>query len=198
VKTTGLVGLYLSAVVLANVTFALWGMAVEPWNSMLLIGLDLTARDHLHEAWGGRGLAWKMGLLILTGSLLSIALGLLTAGGLTTAIDGGVVRVAIASGAGFAAAALVDVVTFGVLKQRWLRINGSNVAAALVDSFVFPAVAFGEFGLELGLYFAAVKVIGGALWWLALGGWRDLAGLRGRRRSPASADPAPSHPEATL
>src|SRR4051812_28633349 len=100
-KTVALVTMYLSAVVLANVTFAVWGMAVEPWNSMLLIGLDLTSRDHLHEAWGGRGLAWKMGLLILAGTLLSILFGLITANAFATVIDGGVVRVALASGAAF-------------------------------------------------------------------------------------------------
>jgi hypothetical protein len=187
VKTLALVTLYLGAVVLANVGFAAFGMAVEPWTSMLLIGLDLTSRDHLHQAWGGRGLVWKMGALILTGSALSALIGLLTGGLLTTAIDGGVVRVSAASAAAFAAAASVDALTFGVLRQRWLRINGSNAAGAVVDSFVFPAVAFAEIDGGLGLYFAAVKFTGGALWWLILGGWRDVARLLGRRSAAQTA-----------
>jgi uncharacterized PurR-regulated membrane protein YhhQ (DUF165 family) len=193
-KTSALIALYLGAIVLANVSFAIWGLAVEPWNSMLLIGLDLTARDHLHEAWGRRGLAWKMGLLILAGSALSALLGLATAGLVATTIDGGVVRVAIASAAGFGAAGVADVLTFGLLPHRWLRINGSNGVAALVDSFVFPAVAFGEFDLAIGLYFATVKIGGGALWWLALGGWREVAGWLGRPRPTGDAEPAPGEP----
>jgi hypothetical protein len=34
----GAVGMYLGAVVLANVLFGVWGFAVEPWVSMVLIG----------------------------------------------------------------------------------------------------------------------------------------------------------------
>lgn len=166
VGTVGLVLMYLGAVVLANVTFGVWGMAVEPWNSMLLIGLDLTARDRLHEAWGRRGLVWKMGALILAGSAISALFG---------ALFEGVVRVAVASAVAFAATATVDAVVFGYLPRRWLRINGSNAVSALVDSFVFPSVAFGVVDWDLVLYFAAVKFIGGAIWWLALGGWRDLS-----------------------
>ena len=179
-KTTALVVMYLAAVVLANVTFALWGMTVEPWNSMLLIGLDLTSRDYLHRAWGGRGLAWKMAALILTGSALSALFGVLTGGELATAVEGGIVRVAVASAAGFASAGTVDALTYGVLRQRWLRINGSNAVSALVDSCVFPFVAFGVVDWSLAAYFAVVKFVGGALWWLALGGWRDLLRLLGR------------------
>ena len=166
IGTVGLVLMYLGAIVLANVTFGVWGMAVEPWNSMLLIGLDLTARDRLHEAWGRRGLVWKMGALILAGSAISALFGLLFEG---------VVRVAVASAAAFASTATVDALVFGLLPRRWLRINGSNAVGAVVDSFVFPTVAFGVVDWDLVLYFAAVKFIGGAIWWLALGGWRDLA-----------------------
>lgn len=180
-KTAALIGMYLGAVVIANVGFATWGMASEPWISMMLIGFDLTSRDYLHQAWHGQGLAWKMGGLILAGSALSALLGLVTGGLFTTVIDGGVMLVSVASAASFLAAATVDALTYSVLGQRWLRINGSNAASAVVDSFVFPAVAFGAFDLGFGLYFAAVKFIGGAFWWLALGGWRDVARLLGRR-----------------
>jgi uncharacterized PurR-regulated membrane protein YhhQ (DUF165 family) len=179
-----LIAMYLAAIVGANVSFAIWGMAVEPWISMMLIGLDLTSRDYLHRAWGHRGLAWKMSLLILSGSALSAALGLLlpvvTGADLTTIIEGGIVRVAFASAAAFAAAGMIDALTYGVLRQRWLRINGSNLVAGLVDSAVFPIVAFGELNWWLIFYFGAVKFLGGAFWWLVLGGWRDVLALLGR------------------
>ena len=173
IETVGLVALYLGAIVLANVTFGIWEMASEPWNSMLLIGLDLTTRDRLHEAWGRRGLAWKMGALILAGSALSAVLGAIFAEG--------VVRVAIASAAAFGSAALVDTAVFGLLRRRWVRVNSSNAVAGLVDSVVFPTVAFGELDWALAAYFAAVKFIGGAIWWLVLGGWRELAGQAPQR-----------------
>lgn len=185
-KVVLLIGMYLGAVVLANVLFAQFGMAVEPWVSMLLIGLDLTSRDHLHQAWGGRGLPWKMGALILGGSALSALLGQFTGDATTGAVAGGVTLVAVASAAGFASAATVDAVTYGLLRQRWLRVNGSNLVGGLVDSAVFPWVAFSAIDWPLAVYFAAVKFIGGALWWLALGGWRDLRRLIGRATGSAA------------
>ncbi len=183
-KTVSLIVMYLAAIVLANVATALWGLAVEPWNSMVLIGLDLTTRDYLHRAWGHQGLAWKMGLLILTGSALSALLGLVlpfVGPEPPMAIEGGIVRVALASAAAFAAAGTIDTLTYGVLRQRWLRINGSNLVAGLVDSAVFPIVAFNELNWWLIFYFGAVKFIGGAGWWLVLGGWREVLQLLGRR-----------------
>ena len=170
VSSTALVAMYLGAIVLANVTFGVWGMAVEPWNSMMLIGLDLTSRDRLHEAWGRRGLVWKMGALILAGSAISALFGIVLEG---------VVRVAIASAAAFATTAIVDAVLFGILRRRWLRVNGSNAVSALVDSAVFPTVAFGVVDWELVAYFAAVKFVGGAFWWLVLWGWRDILPRQG-------------------
>ena len=166
IGTVGLVAMYLGAVVLANVSFGIWGMVVEPWISMFLIGLDLTSRDRLHEAWGHRALVPKMTALILAGSAISALFGL---------VFEGVVLVAVASAVAFASTATVDALVFSVLPRRWLRINGSNAVGAVVDSFVFPTVAFGVVDWDLVVYFAAVKFIGGAIWWLVLGGWRDLA-----------------------
>jgi hypothetical protein len=47
-------------------------------------------------------------------------------------------------------------------------------AVGLVDSFVFPVVAFGTLEWDQVAYFAIVKFVGGAIWWLVLGGWRDV------------------------
>lgn len=184
--TGPLIAAYLVAIVGANAAFALWGLAVEPWNSLLLIGLDLTVRDVLHRAWGGRGLAWKMAGLILVGSLLSALLGLLTGDATAGTIEGGVLRVAAASGLAFGSAATVDAVTYGLLRRAWLRVNGSNLLGALADSAVFPWVVFGVVDWSLAVYFAVVKFGGGFLWWLVLGGWRDLRTLVAPPRATAS------------
>lgn len=146
--------LYLGAVIVANLTVTAFGPASAIAVAFLFIGLDLTARDQLHDAWHGEGLLWKMAGLIAAGSLLSWLL------------NRDSQQVAIASFAAFAAAASVDAIVYHFLRRypRWLRINGSNVPSAAVDSVVFPLLAFGGFpwAIILGQFLA--KTLGGFLW----------------------------------
>jgi queuosine precursor transporter len=146
--------MYLVAIILANLSSAFFGPSASVVNAFLFIGLDLTARDKLHEAWCKRGLVWKMGLLIISGSFLSWLLNR-NAG-----------MIAVASCAAFACAALIDAVVYQLLHQRsyMIKVNGSNVFGALVDSLVFPTIAFGVFlpWVTLGQFVA--KVTGGAIW----------------------------------
>lgn len=157
--------LYLAAIVSANLLVAQFGPSIAVLNAFLFIGLDLTARDHLHEQWHNRGLVWKMTLLIATGSALSWFLNR----------DAG--QIALASFAAFACAGVADALVYQVLgaKARLLKINGSNVVSAGVDSFVFPALAFGFpllWGIMLGQF--AAKVLGGGLWSLIIEGVRKM------------------------
>ena len=150
------VSLYLGAIVLANLSVARFGMWASVINAFLFIGLDLVARDRLHEAWHERGLIWKMALLIAAGSLLSYALNR-NAG-----------MIAIASFVAFTLAAVTDTLVYAAARRAgwsWLqRSNGSNIASAAVDSLVFPWIAFGGFQPVItGLQFVA-KVSGGAAW----------------------------------
>jgi hypothetical protein len=140
--------------VLANLVTARFGPKASILNAFLFIGLDLTSRDRLHEAWNGRGLIWKMGLLIATGSLLSFLLNR----------DAGMI--AVASFVAFACASVVDTIAFHLLRGRaWMvKVNGSNVASALVDSLIFPTIAFGGFLPWITLGQFAAKVGGGAVW----------------------------------
>ena len=153
--------LYLVAIVLANLSVAAFGASVTILNAFLFIGLDLTARDQLHEAWRGNNLLLKMAALIAAGSLLSWVLNR----------DAG--PIALASFVAFASAATVDTIVYQLLGglPRWLRINGSNVPSAAVDSLVFPTLAFGGFlwGITLGQF--AAKVLGGFLWSLLFRWW---------------------------
>jgi uncharacterized PurR-regulated membrane protein YhhQ (DUF165 family) len=159
-----LITLYLGAIVTANLSVATFGPGVVILNSFLLIALDLTTRDRLHEMWHRRGLVWKMGLLIATGSILSFA------------INAGAGQIALASFLAFAGAALVDTFVFSRLwRKKWLvRSNLSNVASAAVDSLLFPAIAFGAFlpWIILGQFVA--KVSGGFIWSLILGTTRQV------------------------
>ena len=45
-----LIGMYLAAIVAANLSVAAFGLAVSIANAFIFIALDLTSRDRLHEA----------------------------------------------------------------------------------------------------------------------------------------------------
>lgn len=153
---------------LANLTTAAFGPAWSIVNAFLFIGLDLTARDKLHDAWHGRGLVWKMAVLIAVGSLLSYA------------INRNAGQIALASFVAFALASVADTLVYAILRRRnasyMRRINGSNVAGATVDSIVFPTFAFGGFDPLITASQFMAKVGGGFLWSLVLrrnrAGWR--------------------------
>ena len=161
-----LVVLYLSAIVAANLSVAWFGPAASILNAFLFIGLDLTTRDALHDRWRHDHLWPRMLALIVTGGAISFALN----------ADAG--QVAVASTVAFMAAGATDALVYRVLgeRSRRLRVNGSNVLSAGVDSLVFPTLAFGALmpAIVLGQWLA--KVLGGAIWLevlSALSVWRD-------------------------
>lgn len=163
------VAAYLLAIVLANLSVAYFGPASLLVNAFLFIGLDLTTRDRLHDAWSGRSLVGRMGLLILAGALISWLLNR-NAG-----------PVALASCVAFAASAVADGLAYHRLRKhpRLVRVNGSNTLGALVDSLVFPTLAFGAFEPWLVAGQFLCKVAGGALWGWILHRtcWQRSAGL---------------------
>lgn len=154
VKQSGLVGMFLLAIILADLSSAKWGPRASIINAFLFIGLDLSSRDRLHEAWNHNGLIWKMALLIASGSLISYA------------INHSAGRIAVASFVAFMLAAIVDTLTYQFLHRRayLVKVNGSNIFSALVDSLTFPTIAFGGFLPLVTLGQFAAKVIGGAIW----------------------------------
>jgi hypothetical protein len=154
-----LIGLYIGAIVAANLLVAQFGVSVVVLNAFVFIGLDLSTRDALHEQWHGRNLWRNMALLIASGSLLSALLNWQAA------------PIALASFIAFTGAGFADTVTYQLLgdKTRFIRMNGSNVIAAGVDSILFPAIAFG-FPLLIPVMVGqfAAKVLGGFVWSLVL------------------------------
>jgi uncharacterized PurR-regulated membrane protein YhhQ (DUF165 family) len=158
-RTITLIGSYLLAIVAANLLVVTFGPGISMLNAFLFIGLDLTARDGLHETWHQKGLVWKMGLLIGSGSILSWLL------------NANAGMIAIASFTSFALAGIVDTIIFQRMFSlgKLVRINGSNVGSALIDSIAFPAIAFGFpllIGIMVGQFIA--KVGGGFVWSLIL------------------------------
>ena len=149
---------YLAALVLANLSVATFGPVVTPINAFLLIGLDLSLRDYLHERWQHNHLWLRMLGLIASAGALSWLLN--PASGL----------IAIASVVAFTASSLVDTAVYHLLRRKpyLVRSNSSNTAAAAVDSILFPSIAFGGFLPLIVLGQFAAKVAGGFLWSLLL------------------------------
>jgi queuosine precursor transporter len=149
---------YLGAIAAANVVATVWGPAITPFSAFFLVAFDLVARDRLHDRWSGRGRLWRMALLIASGSLVAYLV--FPAAG----------RVALASCVAFAVAGLVDWVIYAWLYPRgWLvRSNGSNLAGAVVDSLLFPWLAFGGLMVWISVGQMLAKVGGGFLWSLIL------------------------------
>lgn len=153
-----MIAIYCLAIVAANLSVAAFGPWVSPINSFLLIGLDLSLRDRLHDRWAGRGLWWRM-LLLISG-----------AGAVSYALNPAAGQIAIASVVAFVLAGFADAAVYhGLRRKAWLmRANGSNVAGAGVDSIAFPTIAFGVVMPEIiALQFSA-KLFGGFAWSLLM------------------------------
>jgi len=143
---------YLAAAVAANTLVSAYG----PWalliTATVMIPLDLTTRDVLHEQWLDDHLWPRMAALVVAGSVLSF----LTASR----------AVCWASMAAFAAASVTDALVYQRLHHRTasVKMNMSNIAAALVDSTVFPFIAFGLINPALTFSQASLKILGGICW----------------------------------
>lgn len=149
-----LVTSYLVAAVVANLAANHFGQVALPWVAFFIIPFDLCARDVLHDRWLGSDLWLRMAVLVMGGSLL------------TTFVNFGAWRVAVASALAFLAAGIADTVAYWLLRRhgRLARMNGSNAISAVVDSVVFPTVAFGGLSWALSGAQAVAKFAGGIVW----------------------------------
>ena len=147
-------GIYIAALVSANLLVAWLGVWFSLVNAFVLIGLDLSLRDKLHDLWEGDNLPIKMGGLIATASIVSYAINPATG------------MIAFASLAAFSLSMVADSLVYRYLKDKeWMiRVNGSNVAGSAVDSVVFPTIAFGGLMLEIVALQFIAKVGGGYIW----------------------------------
>ena len=144
--------IYIAALIAANLLVAFIGPWFSVINSFVLIGLDLTLRDKLHDKWDGN--PFKIGALIAVAGAISYLLN--PASG----------QIAIASVVAFCLSMAADSFVYQKLKdQPWeKRTTGSNLAGAAVDSITFPTIAFGGLMPEIVAMQFASKVIGGFIW----------------------------------
>jgi uncharacterized PurR-regulated membrane protein YhhQ (DUF165 family) len=151
---TLMIAIYIAAMVVAN-TLVWWlGPWFSPINAFFLIGLDLTLRDVMHEHLA----RWQLAAVICAGGLI------------TWLVNPAAAHIAIASATAFIVSAVADWAVYASLhKHPWLvRSNASNAVGAAVDSVLFPTIAFGVFLPHIiALQFLA-KLIGGALWSIAV------------------------------
>lgn len=148
--------IYLGAIVAANLTINHFGPSATMYVAFIFIGFDMAMRDQLHEKWHGKGLLIKMICMVVAGSLISAAFGM--------------GRIALASFSAFLLSGLADFVVYHLLyrKSRAVKVNGSNVVSALVDSWVFITVAFGFMPIMILMQWG-IKVVGGYVWLVMIG-----------------------------
>ena len=141
--------IYASAIILANLLVATFGPTVTPINAFFLIGLDLALRN------------W----LSLRMTKTSMAAMILGTGVISYLINPASGMIAVASGVAFTLAALADWATFNTVAGHWMKRNlAGNSVGALVDSIVFPTLAFGSLMPLIVLAQFVAKVAGGSMW----------------------------------
>ena len=150
---------FIATVWAANYAVTHWGMVSVGFGltapaGVYFAGLAFTLRDIVHRALG-RSIVIGC---ILAGAALSYVLG-------ADADAGGVVTVAVASGAAFLVSELADLSVYEPLRARgWVTaVVASHVVGIIVDSALFLWLAFGSLALFEG------QVIGKA--------WMTLAAL---------------------
>lgn len=149
-RTAWMAVIYVVALCAANYSASMFGAGITPVNAFILIGLDLVLRDKLHDAYGFLGAC-------------GIAM---AASAISWATNPAAATIAMASAASFATASIADGSVYHWLRGEsyMVRSNSSNAAGAIVDSVVFPTIAFGVLMPEIIAAQFLAKCTGGFLW----------------------------------
>lgn len=153
-----LILLYLMAIVGANyIAFFVgqWGLVI---TASLLIPFDFVLRAYFHETWTGRRLLRNLTLLIGSGALLTLVINVET------------LHIAVGSFLGFTLAGLSASLFYQstIESGYFYKVNGSDLVAIVVDSFVFQYVAFSDVSLPVMVSQITMKFLGGLMWYWVL------------------------------
>ena len=140
---------YLLSITAANLIIQHAGPQATIVTAFIFIGLDLVLRDKLH----GKISSLKMFAMIAAAGLITLA------------INAAAWQIAVASSLSFAVASIADWCVFARSGGSWsVRSYKSNLIGGIVDSVMFPTLAFGTImpGIMIGQ--VAAKFFGGVVW----------------------------------
>ena len=146
--------LFLGAIVCADLVVAEFGPRALPFTAFFLIPFDLVTRDILHEKWKNKNLWLRIFGLIMMGGIIAFLL------------NKDALNVAKASILAFTCATLINTFIYSLMdKYRvYIKMNTSNLFAAITDSIIFPYIAFGVLPLEIMIQQSSAKFLGGLMW----------------------------------
>jgi uncharacterized PurR-regulated membrane protein YhhQ (DUF165 family) len=149
------ISLYLIAFVFANFIVLWFGATGLIFTALFLIPFDFVLRCIFHERWKGLELILKLGLLVITASMI------------TYLINRESVNIALASVGGFITAQIGAGVFYQTLikKHFFIKVNGSDLIGIVLDSIIFQIIAFSLIDWEITGGQIALKFIGGLFWY---------------------------------
>jgi hypothetical protein len=149
------ISIYLLAFVLANFIVLWFGATGLIFTALFLIPFDFVMRCMFHEQWKGMELFLKLGAVVIAASVA------------TYLLNRGTENIAYGSAFGFIAAQIAAGIFYQAFihKKFFLKVNGSDAIAILVDSIVFQLVAFGTIDVFVSTTQFALKIIGGLFWY---------------------------------
>ena len=158
VKIYGIFAAYLISIVFGNLLvfwLGRWGILL---TSFIFIPFDFVIRCYIHEKFRQK-------------KLYLILFGIISAGGLLTfACNYNAGPIAIASVVGFALAGISGSIFYQntIKKHTFLKVNGSDLLAIVVDSITFQIIAFGSINVGIITLQILIKAAGGFLWYYIL------------------------------
>jgi uncharacterized PurR-regulated membrane protein YhhQ (DUF165 family) len=149
------ISIYLVAFILANFIVLHFGANGLIFTALFLIPFDFVMRCLFHEQWKGIELVLKLGALVAVASII------------TYFINHDSINIALGSMFGFIAAQIFAGVFYQkmIKKSFFVKVNGSDAIAIIVDSIVFQLVAFSVIDTSITILQTILKIAGGLFWY---------------------------------
>ena len=149
------ISIYLVAFILANFIVLHFGANGLIFTALFLIPFDFVMRCLFHEQWKGIELVLKLGALVAVASII------------TYFINHDSINIALGSMFGFIAAQIFAGVFYQkmIKKSFFVKVNGSDAIAIIVDSIVFQLVAFSVIDTSITISQTILKIAGGLFWY---------------------------------
>jgi uncharacterized PurR-regulated membrane protein YhhQ (DUF165 family) len=149
------ISIYLIAFVIANLIVFFFGSTGLIFTALFLIPFDFVMRCLFHETWKGKELILKLGLIVISASLI------------TFVINKDALNIALGSSIGFILSQIFAGIFYQVFikKSYFIKVNGSDAVGILIDSIAFQLIAFGIIDYKIMASQFILKRIGGLFWY---------------------------------